>query len=86
MKAPSGVYPGEGIGTIGLPRERNVAFVATGEFRPPKRGEYYLSGAIIEAYRAPNDFTQAYWIARKVTLVECQRCKGTGKVVQDGPR
>lgn len=28
----------------------------TGEKRPPKEGEWYLSGAIIEAYRAPINF------------------------------
>lgn len=27
------------------------------DFRPPKRGEFYLSGAIPEAYRAPNDLS-----------------------------
>lgn len=32
--------------------------------RPPKRGEWYLSGAIIGAYRAPNDLTTPHHIAR----------------------
>lgn len=27
----------------------------TGEVRPPKKGEYFLSGAMIEAYRAVSD-------------------------------
>jgi hypothetical protein len=31
--------------------------------RPPKKGEWYLSGAILEAWRAPNDLTTAYQIA-----------------------
>ena len=31
-------------------------------FRPPRRGEYYLSGAIVEAWRAPNDLTTAYHV------------------------
>jgi hypothetical protein len=35
---------------------------ATGEFRPPKRGEWYISGAIPEAYLAPNDLTVSYHI------------------------
>jgi|tagenome__1003787_1003787.scaffolds.fasta_scaffold20914069_2 hypothetical protein len=39
---------------------------ATGERRPPKRGEWYLSGAIIEAHRAPNDYTMPFMIARLV--------------------
>lgn len=40
----------------------------TGEFRTPKQGEWYLSGAIIEAYRAPNELSIAYHIARLVTV------------------
>ena len=36
----------------------------SGEFRAPKKGEYYLSGAIPCAYRAPNDLTQVYHILR----------------------
>lgn len=38
--------------------------ILTGEFRPPKAGEWYLSGAIPECYRAPNDLTTAYQIVR----------------------
>lgn len=38
----------------------------TGEFRPPKKGEWYLSGAIIEAWCASNDLQWEYWIARIV--------------------
>jgi hypothetical protein len=41
-------------------------FEATGEKRPPKAGEFYLSGAIIEAYRASKDMTAPYLIARRV--------------------
>ena len=33
-------------------------------FRPPKAGEYYLSGAIVEAYRAAYDYTTPYRIVR----------------------
>jgi hypothetical protein len=36
----------------------------TGEFRAPKKGEYYLSGSIPMAYLAPNDLTQIYHILR----------------------
>jgi len=39
---------------------------ATGEKRPPKAGEWYISGAIPEAYRAPNDLSQKHVIARLV--------------------
>lgn len=38
-------------------------FKATGEFRPPRKGEWYLSGAIVAAYQAPNDLSTPYWIA-----------------------
>lgn len=38
-----------------------------GERRPPKRGEWFLSGAVVEAYRAVADLTVAYPIARIVT-------------------
>lgn len=55
-------YPGE---HSHLPRSRQI-YVSTGEFRAPKKGEYYLSGAIPCAYLAPNDFTQPYHIMRAV--------------------
>ncbi len=40
----------------------------TGEIRPPKKGEWYISGAIIEAYQAPSDLTASYRIARIVRV------------------
>jgi hypothetical protein len=43
--------------------EKFTYAVATGEFRPPRQGEWYLSGAIPAAYRAPNDLSTPYWIA-----------------------
>lgn len=33
-----------------------MCFYEAGEFREPKRGEFYLSGAIVEAWRAPNPY------------------------------
>ena len=39
-----------------------MAEVVKGEFRPPRKGEWYLSGAIPAAYKAPNDLTTAYRI------------------------
>lgn len=41
-----------------------VRAVATGEFRPPRKDEWFLSGSYIEAYRAEQDLTIAYHIAR----------------------
>ena len=43
-------------------------FVKAGEYREPKRGEYFLSGAIVQAYKAPNDLSQKYDIAKKVNV------------------
>lgn len=33
--------------------------------RAPKKGEWYLSGAIVEAYQAPNDLTDEYTIVER---------------------
>lgn len=49
---------------------RLVASVKTGEFRAPKCGEWYLSGAVPEAYRAENDLSTRYHILK---LVKVQR-------------
>lgn len=38
----------------------------TGEKRPPKKGEWFLSGAIVEGYRAPNDLSSSYLIGKLV--------------------
>lgn len=48
--------------------------------RPPKKGEWYLSGAFVEAYQAPNDLSTAFHIAIPVELVPCPTCGGWGKV------
>lgn len=44
--------------------------VWTGEKRPPRAGEWYLSGSIVEAYKAPNDLTTPFHIARLVKVEE----------------
>lgn len=31
-------------------------------FRPPKKGEYYLSGAVPAAYKAPSDLLSVYLV------------------------
>lgn len=43
-------YPGALPGQLHKLRARWA-----GEMRPPRAGEWYLSGAVIEAYRAPFD-------------------------------
>jgi hypothetical protein len=44
----------------------NRWFERTGEYRPPKKGEYYISGAIPEVYKAPNDLSQDHTIATPI--------------------
>ncbi len=83
MKPPKGTYHAadfHALKSLGLD-VRSTRLQATGEYRNPLKGEWYLSGAIIEAYIAPNDFSSAYWIAKPVKLVTCEHCQGTGKVV-----
>lgn len=40
----------------------------TGLYGKPKKGEWYLSGAIPEAYKAPNDLSHPYFIAKLVLV------------------
>jgi len=49
-----------------FPEKKKHAAIATKEKRPPKKGEWYLSGAMVEAYRAPNDLLIPYHIAKIV--------------------
>lgn len=42
--------------------------VPTGEKRAPKAGEWYLSGAVVEAYKARGDFDSEYLIAKLVRV------------------
>lgn len=46
--------------------EKFTHAVATGDFRRPRKGEWYISGAIPAAYRAPNDLSTPYHIAEAV--------------------
>ncbi len=83
QRLTDGIFPAADLQTLkrlGLD-VRSTAFQATGEYRNPQKGEWYLSGSIIEAYRAPNGLSSAYWIAKPVKLVTCKHCQGTGKVV-----
>lgn len=56
------------------------AFIATGEIRCPKAGEWYLSKGIPEAYRAYVDLSTAYQILRQVPTAPCLCCAGRGWV------
>jgi hypothetical protein len=50
--------PGD-LSALGFPDKVEVRAMATSEKRVPRKVEWYLWGAIIEAYRAPNDLS---WI------------------------
>lgn len=45
---------------------RDVHAILTGEMREPQQGEWYLSGAIPAAYRAPNNLSMKFHICRLV--------------------
>lgn len=45
---------------------RRRYFRPTGEYRPPQKGEFYLSGAVVEAWQAPHNFTASYHIAIEI--------------------
>jgi len=54
-------------------------FILTKEFRNPKKGEFYLSGAIPQAWQALSDLSTKFHIVRKATEKEtkCFACKQT---------
>lgn len=56
-------FPGETAGG----NDHRARYVMTGEHRPPRAGEWYISGALPMAYRARNDLSTAYRIAVKVS-------------------
>ena len=47
-------------------RQLQIRAICTGEFRCPKKGEWFLSGSPIEAYYAPNNLPTMYYIAKLV--------------------
>ena len=57
---------------VGAPRSLlpglEVRAISTGEKRAPKAGEWFLSGAIVEAYFAADDLRVKYQIARLVVV------------------
>jgi hypothetical protein len=52
----------------GMHSRMNCRVVRTGEFRKPKAGEWYLSGAIPEGYRMEKDSSLEYHICRLVRV------------------
>lgn len=56
---------------------RNVRAEYTGEFREPKAGEWFLSGAHIEAYYSKNELSQKYHIAKLVRVEKVEYWRKT---------
>jgi hypothetical protein len=54
----------EDLAALNVEDRVGVRAVATGEFRAPRKGEWFLSGSYVEAYRAENDLNTAYHIAQ----------------------
>lgn len=46
------------------PERSRIVAEPTGEVRPPRGGEWFLSGAVPEAYRAIGDLDRPYTILR----------------------
>jgi hypothetical protein len=46
----------------------HVMAALTGEFRAPRKGEWYLSGAVPVAYRSPSDLSHTYRIMELVVV------------------
>jgi hypothetical protein len=59
----------------------DIKAMPTGEFRCPKEGEWYLSGAIVEAYRAGSDLSSPYYIAQIVLTETVKVTKVIGQAV-----
>lgn len=68
---PAKLYQGAG-------GQRGSIFVKTGAFRPPRKGEWFLSGAIPEAYLAYADGAERRDILRLATGEE-MRCATCGQ-------
>lgn len=68
---PAKIFPG--VGPLFGRR-----FIKTGAFRPPKKGEIFLSGAIPEAYRSEGDGSAPFHILREAREEET-RCGGCGQ-------
>ena len=47
-----------------LPMTPDIRVQMTGEFRCPKKGEWFISGAIPEGYKAYADLTTPYYIGQ----------------------
>lgn len=71
-------YPGEFV--FGAPGRKRYRW--NGEKRPPRKGEFYLSGSIITAYQARGDLSYPYHIAEEVCMIPCPTCNGRGEIAR----
>lgn len=53
--------------------KRKFRVRATGEYRPPKKGEFFIAGPVPEAYLAPSDQIIPFYIGRLVEVREIRR-------------
>ena len=60
---------------------KGLYFYDSPGFRAPKRGEFFLSGAIPQAYRARNDFSLTYLIVRPTFHAKQRTCYEQGEKV-----
>ena len=51
-------------------KDLKVRAFPTGETRTPRKGEWYISGAIPEAYRAKSDLSSRHVMARLILVRE----------------
>jgi hypothetical protein len=75
MRRAVKTYPLAGVGSLVLRHRLSVRTpgveiraVKTGEFRPPRAGEWFLSGAVPEGYETKNDLSTPYHILRLVRV------------------
>lgn len=62
-------------------RERTIRAIWDGQpKRCPRAGEWFLSGATIEAYRATKGLTSAYYIAKLVEVEKYSMERIIGKI------
>lgn len=53
---------------LGVSSKFSLGVRPTGEFRPPKAGEWYLSGAIPEGYRTMGGLLTSFYICKLVKI------------------
>jgi len=63
ITSPNGNFHWKNPFRIGI---KGIVAVPTDQKRPPRQGEWYLSGAVVEAYQASKDLSQSFRIARLV--------------------